>query len=90
MEQVQFISITPAELSQAIIAGVKEQLDELKKTFQPITPTEYMTRDEVKNLLKVDISTVHNWTKSGKLKSYGIGNRIYYKRDEVESAIIAI
>ena len=38
-------------------------------------------------MLDVDLSTIHNWTKRGKLKAYGIAGRIYYKRSEVEMAI---
>ncbi len=90
METIQFIQITPDQLQDAIIEGVKMQLEELKKEFQPKQPTEYLTRNEVKELLKIDLSSVHNWTKKGKLKSYGIGNRIYYKRSEVEQAIIPL
>ncbi len=90
MKQVQFVSVSPEQLQDAIIEGVKIQLEELKKEFQPKKPTEYLTRNEVKEMLKIDLSSVHNWTKKGKLKSYGIGNRIYYKREEVEQAIIPL
>jgi len=84
MEQIQFIQVTPDQLQNAILTGVQKQLSELKEQFQPKEPTEYLTRNEVKDLLKVDLSTVHNWTKKGKLNAYGIGHRVYYKRDEVE------
>ncbi len=87
MKQVQFIQTTPQEIEESILNGVQTQIDKLKKQFQPKEPTVYLTRNEVKELLKVDLSTVHNWTKRGKLKSYGIGSRVYYKRSEVEAAI---
>lgn len=90
MQQVQFIQITPQQLQDAIIAGVKNQLEELKKHFRPKEPTEYLTRNEVSQLLKVDLSTVHNWCKSGKLQSYGIGSRVYFKRSEIEECIIKL
>lgn len=90
MEKVQFIQVTPEQLQTAIIDGVKTQLNELKKSFQPKEPTEYLTRSEVAELLKIDLSTVHNWTRKGRLTSYGIGSRIYYKRKEVESAIVKL
>ena len=87
MENVLIIQITPEKLKQEIISGIRAELAILKADFQPKEPTEYMTRDEVKRLLNVDLSTVHNWTKRGKLKAYGLGNRVYYKRSEVEAAI---
>ena len=90
MQQVQFIQITSEELQHAIIEGVKTQLEDLKKHFEPKTPTEYLTRYEVADLLSVDVSTVHNYTKRKLLTSYGIGSRVYYKRAEVENAVIKL
>ncbi len=72
------------------VSIIRNQLEELKNSFEPKTPDEYLTRKEVAEMLKCDLSTVHNWTVKGKLKKYCIGNRAYYKRTEVESAIIAI
>ncbi len=87
LEQVQFISTTPQELRHDIINDVKTEIENLKKEFQTKEPTEYLTRNEVKQLLSVDLSTVHNWTKRGKLRAYGIGSRVFYKRHEVEQSI---
>lgn len=84
---IQFIQLTPEDLQEAILRGIKAEIDTLKKEFQPKEPTEYMTREEVRDMLNIDLSTVHNWTKRGKLKAYGIGNRVYFKRKEVELAI---
>jgi len=84
---IQLIQITPDELREAIVSGVRAEVEKLKADFQPKQPTEFMTRNEVRDLLNVDLSTVHNWTKRGKLKAYGLGGRLYYKRAEVEEAI---
>ena len=90
MGTVQFIQVTPEQLQNEIIKGVKTELEQLKKDFQPKQPSEYLTRNEVAEMLKIDLSSVHNWTKKGKLKAYGIGWRVYYKRDEVENSIIEL
>ncbi len=87
MQQVQFISVTPEQIQESILNGVKVQIEQLKKDFQPKEPTEYLTRNEVKELLKVDLSTIHNWQKKGKLRAYGISGRVYFKRHEVEQSI---
>jgi len=84
---IQLIQITPDELENRIFDRVNAEFLNLKKEFQPKEPTEFLTRNEVKDLLKIDLSTVYNWTKRGKLRAYGIGNRVYYKRSEVEAAI---
>ncbi len=83
-------NVTPEQLQNEIIKGVKNELEQLKKDFQPKQPSEYLTRNEVAEMLKIDLSSVHNWTKKGKLKAYGIGGRVYYKRDEVENSIIEL
>lgn len=83
-------NVTPEQLQSEIIKGVKNELEQLKKDFQPKQPSEYLTRNEVAEMLKIDLSSVHNWTKKGKLKAYGIGGRVYYKRDEVENSIIEL
>ena len=87
MQAVQFIQITPEEMKDAILKGVQEQFNQLKAEFQPKEPTEYLTRAEVAELFKIDLSTLHNWTKKKKLKAYGIGNRVYYKREEVNNSL---
>lgn len=87
---IQLIQITPQQLQETILAGVKSQLEELKKEFQPKEPTELLTRKEVSNLLKVNLTTVHFWSKANKLKRYGIGNRVYYKRSEIEESLIPL
>lgn len=69
---------------------IKNELSEIKKNLQPKTPTEYLTRKEVSILLKCDLTTVHNWTKAGKLIAYYFGNRVYYKRSEIESGMLTI
>ena len=90
MSQVQFIQTTPEQLQEAILQGIKQQFDQFNKQFQPKEPEEYLSRAEVAKLLKVDISTIHNWGKAGKIKRYGLGNRVYYKRSEVEKSIVEL
>lgn len=84
---LQFIQTTPEEMENRIFARFKSELESIKNEFQPKQPTEFLTRNQVKEMFDVDLSTVHNWTKKGKLKAYGIAGRVYYKRSEVEQAI---
>lgn len=90
MQTVQFIQVTPEQLQNAILEGVKTQIQDLKQHFQPKEPKEYLTRQEVAEMLKIDLSSVHNWTKKGILTSYQIGGRVYYKRIELENSIIKL
>ncbi len=90
METVQLIGISPEDLQNAIIEGINSKIEDLKAHFQPKEPTEYLTRQQTAELLNIDLSTLHNWTKKGKLNAYGIGYRVYYKRHEVENALVKL
>jgi len=88
MKTIQFIGTSDSDFLQRfkdeIIPELREQLS---KEFQPKEPTEYLTRNEVCDLLKIDLSTLHRWRKDGMIPSYGFGNRVYFKRYEVELII---
>ncbi len=52
--------------------------------------TELIGRKEVCVMLGINLTSLWKHTKSGKLPSYGIGNRVLYKRSEVLDAITPI
>jgi len=85
----QLHNVEPQQIINPI-NDLKKQIEDLKKSFQPKEPTEYLTRQEVVEMLKINLSTLYNWTKIKKLVSYGIGARVYYKRKEIENAIIKL
>jgi len=75
------------------------KLNELKKELLekiPITQQvesvkeELMTPKEVAMHFKRHKDTIENWTKKGYLIKHGVGAMVYYKRSEVESAIIRL
>lgn len=72
----------------AVLSKVLAMIEDIKTNFEPKQATEYLTREETANLLKCDLSTLYHWTRKGKLKSYKIGNRVYYKRSEVEANLV--
>jgi len=90
MSEITIIQASSRELEEAITKRFQIEIEKLKNHFQPREPDEFMTRQEVADLLKCDISTIHNWTVKGKLKPYGIGNRVYFKRSEVVQSIIPL
>jgi hypothetical protein len=81
--------VTPEQIT-SLFKGLQNQISDLKQNFEPKTPNEYLTRAQVAEMLKCDLSTIHNWCKKRKLKPLGIGNRIYFLRKDVEAAIIPI
>jgi excisionase family DNA binding protein len=50
----------------------------------------YLTRKDVCEMLKIDLGTLRNWTKRGKLHKLKIGNRVYYKLSQIDQALIPV
>ena len=70
---------------------VAQVVNELKNELKQATFTEqYLTREEVSELLKISLSTIHNWTKRGILHPYQIGGRIYFKASDIECSMIKL
>jgi excisionase family DNA binding protein len=75
---------------ECLVELVKEclvSIAELKATILNQQPKEYYTREEVADLLKINLSTIHNWVKNGKITKCSIGGRVYFNRSEIENAI---
>ena len=87
---MQTIQLELPEETKKLILSLKDDVREIKTNLQPKEPTKYMTRQEVADMLSVNLSTVHNYCKKGILKPYGIGSRVYFKRMEVEDAIVEL
>jgi excisionase family DNA binding protein len=77
-KQILLNGITLEELAVALQA---------QTTSSPQPEKELMTRDEVCELLSINKTSLWKHTKAGKLNSYGIGNRVLYKRSEVINAV---
>jgi hypothetical protein len=90
MSTIQFVATSPQDLKNEITADVKVILDDFLKHFKPVQPAEYLTRQQVAKMFDVDLSTIHNWCKSGKLKPLGIGSRVYFLRSDIEACLIPL
>ena len=81
--------------SQIFLNGIT--LEQLATALQPLlvqqqpeatTPeNDLLTRDEVCKLLSINKTTLWKHTKSAKLLSSGIGNRVFYSRKQVLEAV---
>ena len=70
--------------------GLSLEIKELKSQLQPKEPVHYLTRRQVAEMFAISLVTVNEWRKKGILKAYKIGNRVYFKRNEVEAALVEI
>lgn len=83
--------LTMEELQTAITQAVKTEIAPIVKNIQPTPPElRFISRSEVCKLFGVSLPTIDNWTRTGKLKGYRIGNRIRYKASEVEKSLTQI
>ena len=86
-------SLTFDQLPSEILS-LRNEVLELKNLVLSLTapqqPAQYLTRQNLANMLSVDISTIHNWCKSGKLKPLGIGSRVYFLLSDIEASLIPL
>lgn len=85
MSQIYLNGITLQELVDALYPLI--QLKQVGQVGQSQPIKDLLTRKEVCELLSINYSTLWKHTKSGKLKSSGIGNRVFYSRAQVLAAI---
>lgn len=86
-EQVQFISTSPDELVRKLTEAVSKQLEGIRSNAAPKPESELLTRTQAAEFLQIDLATVWRWTQQGKIKSYGLGAKVFYKREELEAAL---
>ncbi len=87
MSNLILVNYSTENLKEDISKSVKDILEQVLEETKQQKPLEYLTRNEVAEMFKVDLSTIHNWCKSGKLKPLGIGARVYFLRSEIEQSL---
>ncbi|HAI43171.1 MULTISPECIES: helix-turn-helix domain-containing protein [unclassified Maribacter] len=87
---MQTIKLELPQEDKNLIQSLKDDLSEIKLKFQPKEPCSYLTRNEVAEMFKVDISTIYNWTKKGYLKPKGIGSRVYFLRSDIDKTLVEL
>lgn len=80
---------TPEKLTETILNGVRNQLNELKKEFTPKEPEDFLKPIETAQLLKVSLPTIFEWANTGILKRYKVGTRTYFSRKEIENTLFS-
>ena len=78
-------NLTVHKLKDLISESVAEQLHKIAPPQNE--NTEYLTRAEVADLLRISLPTLNDYTKTGVIKGYRINGRVLYKRDEVEKSL---
>lgn len=79
--------LTIDELLEGLSVLIDKKLDEKAKQPRAATWT-YLSRKEVAAQLKIWPPTLNDWTREGWLQSYKMGNRVLYKSNEVDQAVL--
>jgi len=90
MQQILFQEINVEEFKKIISDVIEEKLKFRPRKELHEKQTIYLNRFEVVELLKISLPTLNNWSKSGIVQAYRIGNRVLYKADEIEQAIQSV
>lgn len=85
MENLIFTGVSVNEFLLRIEEIIEAKISRLPQKLE--NKAEYITRKEVATLLKISLPTLHDWTKHGWLQSYKIGNRVLYKKKEIEDSV---
>lgn len=87
MNTTMLHGISPDELTEKILNGVKIQMEQFKKEIETPEKNEFMSRQETATFLKISLFCLHDWVKKGILKPLKMGNRTYFERKQIENKL---
>ena len=87
MNAILLESISREELKSLISDAVKNELSIQPKGKEQ---NDLLTRKEVRELLKISFPTLHEFTKTGKIKAYRLGGRVFYKKQEIVDSLTEV
>ena len=84
------------EIEELSVQDLRDVIrEELRNALKGLNPTEfqkdeYLTVEETKKMLKISAPTLDRWVEKRYLTKYAMGNRVYYKRSEIEKKVSAL
>lgn len=82
MEADDFFSAIRQIVADAVCSSVPSEKVESSE--------QVLTLDETAKYFKKSRDTIENWVKKGYLQSYGVGASIFFKKSELETALIPL
>lgn len=80
---IQIQEFTIDELADTVAEKLLSKIEVYLKEYATKNDETILTREEAAEFLKINITTLWNWSKRGILVPFGIGNRVYYKKQEI-------
>lgn len=90
MTEVKIIQVTPTELVDLIATGVEQKLKEFSiklnsRSTENLNP--HFSRKECAKFLGISLNCLNDWCRKGILCKYQLGQKIYFKREEIEQVM---
>ena len=87
METNMLIQISPEQLSQMIISGIKEELQKFQSVSgEKSNNKDLMTRKEVCDYLQCSQTSLWDWTRKGKIIATKVGKKkVLYRKNDVDT-----
>ncbi len=86
-EKLLLSTVSIEQFYTEITKIVQLALAQQQSTEQPVLSNQYLTRKEVCAMLRISLPTLHQWTKDSLIKSYRLGNKVYYKSLDIEKSM---
>ena len=82
-----FIQISPEQLSEMIISGIREELQKFQSVSgEKSNNKDLMTRKEVCDYLQCSQTSLWAWTKNGKISATKVGKKkVLYRKKDVDT-----
>lgn len=83
---------TPIQVSLADLLECNKQMFEIMRAdmmsaFRALHQEKMLSREEVAQILGVDLSTLHRWNKNGILKATRVGGKVLYSTQAVQQML---
>jgi hypothetical protein len=83
---LQVSEMSSADIMQQFMA-MNKKLSELVASVQPSNSATLLSPKEVMDWLSISAPTLNDWAKKGILSRYKLGNRAFYKKEEIMSSL---
>lgn len=88
MKKINIMQLDPEEFKDELVSGIISHLQEYYNKLDKTDPEQLLTRKQTADLLQINLTTLWSYTKAGKLHSYNLGNRVYYKKSQNLESLI--
>ncbi len=88
MEAILLNQVSPEQLSELIISGIRDELQKLKENFTPNkVDDELLTKKQVCKMLQCSAVTLWHWENKEILIPTRTGRLVRYKKNDIEKFI---